>query len=117
MVEGPGQRYDPPRAHASVGGLESNDTTVSCGHAYGASGIRTDSPITEMRRDSSRRPARRTAWAVISIPWIMNRTEITDHGTATVGELVQVEGAQEHSSGSLESAHNLCVLGGNPILK
>jgi hypothetical protein len=54
MVEGPGQRYDPPHAHASVGGLESNDTAVSCGHAYGASGIRTDSPITEVRRDSSR---------------------------------------------------------------
>src|SRR6266849_9717374 len=117
MVEGPGQRYDPPHAHASVGGLESNDTAVSCGDAYGASGIRTDGPITEVRRDSSRRPTRRTAWAVTRIPWIINRTEITDHGTGAVGELVQVERAQEHSSGSLEAAHNLCVLGWNAILK
>src|SRR5713101_1146693 len=117
MVQRPRQRYDATCAHPSIGGFESNDAAVACRLADGTSGVGAYRAITELRRDSGRGPAGRAAWAVIEIPGIVNRTEITDRGAAAVSELMQVELAQEHGSGSFEAAYNLCVLGGNAILE
>src|SRR5215469_4766519 len=96
MVEGPSQRYHSPRAHASVGGLESDDTAVRCGDADGPTGIGTNSPVTEFRYDSGRRATRRATGVVSGIPRIANRTEIADQRTAAVSEFVQVQLAQHH---------------------
>src|SRR5262249_54086336 len=90
MVEGPGERYDPPCAHASVSGFESNDAAVSCRHSDRSPGIGTNSSVTEFRCNRSGRPTRRAARAISKVPGITNRTKIANHRTGTVGELVQV---------------------------
>ena len=117
MVERPGQRDDAAGAHASVGRFESNDVAVACRLANRTSSVGTDRAITELRCNSRRRAAGRAAWAVIEIPRIVNRAEITDCRAATVGELMQVELAKEHRTGSFQAAHNLCVLDGNAVCK
>src|SRR5215468_10204942 len=91
MVEGPGEGYNPPCAHASICGFESNDAAVGCRHADGASGIGTNGSVAEFRRDSCRGPAGRAAWAISGVPGVMNWAKIADYGTATIGELVQVK--------------------------
>src|SRR5436190_7147596 len=98
MVERPGQRDDAGGAHASVGRFESNDAAVACRLTSRTSSVGTNRAIAELRCDSRSRPAGRAAWAVIEIPRITNRTEITDHGAPAVGELMQVELAQKHGS-------------------
>src|SRR6266567_8222430 len=117
MGERPGQRDDAGGAHASVGRFESNDAAVACRLANRTSSVGAYRAVTELRRDSGRRPAGRAAWAMTEVPWITNRTEITDHGAATVGELMQVMLAKEYGSSSFEAAHDRCVLGGNAILE
>src|SRR5438552_12126370 len=117
MVQGPRQRYDAGGAHASIGRFKSNDAAVACRLTDRTSSVGADRAITELRCDSGSRAARRAAWTVTGIPRIMNRTEITDNRTAAVGELMQVELAQQHSSSSFEAAHNLCVVGRNAILE
>src|SRR5262249_28976476 len=111
------EKGTPPRAHSSLCGLESNDIAAGCRLPDGASGIGTDGAVTEFRRDSRRRTARRAACAVARFPWVSNRAKITDHGTTTIGEFVHVEFAQENGSGSFEAANDLGVLCGNPIFE
>jgi len=47
----------------------------------------------------------------------VNRAEITGCRAAAVGEFVEVELSKEHRTGSLQAAHNLCVLGGNAVFE
>src|SRR5262249_24646769 len=100
-----------------VGGLESDDTAVRCRYADGSTGIGTNSPVTELRCDSGRRPTRRAAGVVSGIPRIANRAEIADQRTGAVGEFVQVQLAQQNRTGSFKATNDLSVLCRNAIFE
>src|ERR1022692_1266694 len=117
VVQGQGTGNDPPGAHPTVRGFESNNAAVASRLADGTSSIGADRPVTHLRRDCDRRPAGRAAWTVRNIPRIANRTEVTDGRTAAVGELVQVGLAQKHGPSGSEAADNLRILSGDAILE
>src|SRR5262249_58267969 len=99
MIQRPGKRKDAPGTDQAVGRLQADDPAISGGQTDGAGGIGADGAIAHGRSHGGARAGRRATSDVCGVPGIPGWTKMPEQTAASVGELVQIQFAQEHSSG------------------
>src|SRR5580704_3218890 len=98
MIERPGKRDHAAYTHQSVSGLEADNAAMRCRKPYGASGVRSKSPVAKFGCQCRSRPTRRTTGDMIQLPRVVHGAEVADNRAATKCEFLHVGLADQHSA-------------------